>query len=322
LAKPERVLITGGAGFIGSHLTDRLLAEGREVTSLDAFDDFYDPTIKRRNLRSALKSPRFTLVEGDIRDEKKVGDLLSGRKPQVVVHLAAQPGVRLSIEKPVLTQDINVRGTSVILEACRRAQIDRFVFASSSSVYGNNEKVPFHENDRVDHPISPYAATKKAGELIGHTYHHVYGMHFWGLRFFTVFGPRQRPDMAIHKFTRLIDRGETVPQFGDGSSRRDYTFIDDIADALVACVDKAEGYQVLNLGESRTTTLAELVELIGAALGKKPNVKIFPFQAGDVKQTWADVSRARELIGYRPRFPVPEGIRLFIDWYRNEGTEA
>jgi UDP-glucuronate 4-epimerase len=320
--KPERVLITGGAGFIGSHLTDRLLAEGRDVVCYDSFDDFYDPAIKRRNLRAAARSPRFRLIEGDIRDAQAVDRALDSVKPGAIVHLAARPGVRPSIERPVLTQDVNVNGTTVLLEAARAAGIDRFVFASSSSVYGNNEKVPFAEDDFVDHPVSPYAASKKAGELIGHTYHHVHGMHFWGLRFFTVYGPRQRPEMAIHKFARLIDRGEEIPQYGDGSSRRDYTYIDDIADALVACVDRVEGYQVLNLGEAQTTTLAELVALLSEALGKPARVKVLPFQPGDVEQTWADVSRARRLIGYETRFPVREGIRRFVEWFRAEGDRA
>ncbi len=317
--KPQRILITGGAGFIGSHLAEALLAGGREVVSFDAFDAFYDPRIKRRNLEPALRSPGFRLVEGDIRDAAAVDRALAAAKPEVVVHLAARPGVRPSIEKPVLTQDVNVAGTTVMLEACRRAGIDRFLFASSSSVYGNNPKVPFHEDDFVDHPVSPYAATKKAGELIGHTYHHLHGMHFWGLRFFTVYGPRQRPEMAIHKFTRLIDAGEEVPQFGDGTSRRDYTYIDDITDALLACIDRIQGFQVLNLGEAQTTSLAELVEIVGRALGKSPRVRVLPDQPGDVERTWADVGRARELIGYRTRYPVADGVRLFVDWYRREG---
>ncbi|PYT09111.1 MAG: epimerase [Acidobacteria bacterium] len=317
-----KILVTGGAGFIGSHLIDRLLAAGREVTCLDLFDDFYDPAIKRRNLAAARSSPLFHLVEGDIRDERLVEDVLREEDPDVLVHLAARAGVRPSIEKPLLYQDVNVRGTALLLEACRRQGTRRFLFASSSSVYGNNRKVPFSEKDSVDHPVSPYAATKKAGELLGYTYHHLHGLHFWALRLFTVFGPRQRPEMAIHKFTRLIDRGEEVPQFGDGSSRRDYTYIDDITEALMFCIDRIEGYEIINLGESRTTTLAELIELISNGLGKPARVRVLPAQPGDVEQTWADIRRAAELIGYRPRFTVEEGIRPFLDWYLRERKGA
>ena len=318
----ETILITGGAGFIGSHLAERLLDRGRRVVCLDLFDTFYDPAVKRRNVAAALAHPRYRLVEGDIRDERLANDLMGEERPAVVVHLAARAGVRPSIEQPLLYQDVNVRGTAVALDACVRAGVDRFVFASSSSVYGNNEKVPFSEDDPVDHPISPYAATKKAGELLGYTWHHLHGIHFWGLRFFTVFGPRQRPEMAIHKFTRAIDRGEEVPLFGDGASRRDYTYIGDILDGLERCVERVRGHEILNLGESRTTTLSELVDMISRGLGKPARIRRLPAQPGDVEQTWADVSRARTLIGYEPRTSVEEGLRLFLDWYRREKETA
>jgi len=314
----EKILVTGGAGFIGSHLAERLLDRGKQVTCLDLFDEFYDPAIKRRNVIAARRNPRYRLVEGDIRDERLVFELLRETLPDVVVHLAARAGVRPSIEQPLLYQDVNVRGTSVLLDACARAGVGRFVFASSSSVYGNNPKVPFSEDDSVDHPISPYAATKKAGELLGYTWHHLHRIHFWGLRFFTVYGPRQRPEMAIHKFARAIDRGEEVEQYGDGSSRRDYTYISDIVDAVEACVEKVEGYELLNIGESRTTTLSELVDRIARGLGKPARIRRLPEQPGDVAQTWADVSRARRLIGYEPRTPVEEGIRLFLEWFARE----
>jgi len=316
----DRILVTGGAGFIGSHVCERLLAQGREVVCLDLFDDFYDPAIKRRNIARCAGNALFRLIEGDIRDEAAVDSLFRERRPGTVLHLAARAGVRPSIERPLLYQDVNVGGTSVLLDACARHGVRRFLFASSSSVYGNNRKVPFHEDDPVDHPVSPYAATKKACELLGHTYHHLHGIHFWALRFFTVFGPRQRPEMAIHKFTRLIDRGEEVPQYGDGSSRRDYTYIEDIVEAVMACLDRLEGYQILNLGESRTTTLAELVRMIAEGLGKPARVRVLPPQPGDVERTWADIGRARALIGYTPRFTVEEGVRLFLDWYRRQGA--
>ncbi|HHN75566.1 MAG TPA: NAD-dependent epimerase/dehydratase family protein, partial [Acidobacteria bacterium] len=245
-------MVTGAAGFIGSHVTDRLIERGDRVLGLDNFDDFYDPAVKRDNLRRWEGHEAFHLVEGDIRDRHLLAGLMAGEPIDAVVHLAARAGVRPSLEQPELYADVNVRGTTVLLEAARQAGIGRVIYASSSSVYGGNEKVPFSEDDPVDHPVSPYAATKKATEVIAHAFHHLYGMDTIGLRFFTVYGPRQRPEMAIHKFTRLIDRGRPVPMFGDGSSQRDYTYIDDIVVGVLAAIDRARGCRVYNLGESAT----------------------------------------------------------------------
>lgn len=309
------VLVTGAAGFIGSHVTERLLGRGESVLGLDNFDEFYDPALKRQNLAAALAHPNFRLVEGDIRDARLVGELFQ-TGPRAVIHLAARAGVRPSLLQPQLYADVNVNGTIVVLEAARRAGVKRFVYASSSSVYGGNTKVPFAEDDPVDHPVSPYAATKKATELVAHTYHHLYGIEALGLRFFTVYGPRQRPEMAIARFTELIDRGQPVPLFGDGSARRDYTYIDDIVDGVLAALDRGSGYRVYNLGESATTTLTELVGLIAAALGRTANVEHRPPEPGDVPITFADIGRARRELGYHPAVPVREGIQRYIAWYR------
>ena len=311
-----RVLVTGGAGFIGSHLVERLLDRRHDVLVLDSFDDYYDPGLKRENLRVALDSPRAALVEGDIRDTELVERAFGEFGPELVVHLAARAGVRPSIDLPLLYQDVNVGGTLVLLEAARRAGIRKFLFASSSSVYGDESSVPFSETDPVERPVSPYAATKRAGELLGYTYWHLYGIAFWALRFFTVYGPRQRPEMAIHKFTRLIDEGQEVPQFGDGSTRRDYTWIEDIIDGVEAAVERIEGYEILNLGESKTTSLADLIGLIARSLGKPARVRQLPFQPGDVRTTCADISRAAARIGYAPRCSIEAGVPRFVTWYR------
>ncbi len=310
------VLVTGAAGFIGSHLVDRLLARGERVVGLDNFDSFYDPAIKRENLAGALRQGGFRLVEGDIRDRALLDRVLGEEPVRAIVHLAARAGVRPSVEQPELYADVNVRGTTVILEAAVAAGVGRVLYASSSSVYGGNEKVPFSEDDPVDHPVSPYAATKKACELIAHAFHHVHGIEAIGLRFFTVYGPRQRPEMAIHKFTRLLAEGKPVPVFGDGTSRRDYTYIDDIIDGVLAALDRARGYRVYNLGESATTALLDLVRMIAEELGVEPRMEFRPFQPGDVPITFADVSRARAELGYDPRVPVREGIRRFVAWFR------
>jgi len=310
------ILVTGAAGFIGSEVVDRLLARGERVVGLDNFDDFYEPAIKRRNLAAACRLPGFVLVEGDIRDAALVDGLMSRERFRSVLHLAARAGVRPSVEQPALYADVNVRGTTVVLEAARRAGVPKVVYASSSSVYGGNTKVPFSEEDPVDRPISPYAATKKATELIASTYHHLYGLDTIGLRFFTVYGPRQRPEMAIHAFTRRIDRGQPVPVFGDGSALRDYTYIDDIVDGVLAALDRASGDRVYNLGESETTGLLDLVRQIGAAVGREPRIEFLPPQPGDVPVTFADITRARRELGYHPRVPVTEGIPRFVAWYR------
>jgi UDP-glucuronate 4-epimerase len=314
----RHILVTGAAGFIGSWVVERLLARGDRVTGLDSFDLFYDPAIKRRNLRTALGSSRFSLVEGDLRDEALWAGLLSGEPVDVVLHLAARAGVRPSIDQAALYADVNVRGTTVVLEAARRHRVPKVVYASSSSVYGGNEKVPFSEEDPVDQPVSPYAATKKATEVIAHTYHHLYGLETIGLRYFTVYGPRQRPEMAIHKFTRMIERGESIPVFGDGSSQRDYTYVDDVVAGTLAAIDRGQGYRIYNLGESRTTSLLDLVAMIGRAIGSTPKVKHLPDQPGDVPVTYADVTRAREELGYDPRVGMEEGIERFVRWYRED----
>lgn len=313
-----KIFVTGGAGFIGSHLVERLLAKGDEVLVLDDFDDYYDPALKRANVASFAGSRGLSIVEGDIRDQAVVEEALRSFHPELIVHLAARAGVRPSIQLPLLYQEVNVGGTQVLLEAARTCGVKKFVFASSSSVYGDDANTPFSEDDPVMRPVSPYAATKRAGELLGHAYWHLHGIAFWALRFFTVYGPRQRPEMAIHKFTRLIDEGGDVPQYGDGSSRRDYTYIDDVLDAVEAAVARIEGYEILNLGESRTTSLTELIAMIERCLGKKARITRLPPQPGDVVATWADISRAERRIGYRPRVALETGIPLFVDWYRSD----
>lgn len=310
----QTILVTGAAGFIGSHLSERLLKEGRRVVGLDCLDDFYDPKIKRANLAACMGNSNFRLVEGDIRDSRAVEDALVGC--DLVVHLAARAGVRPSIENPLLYQDVNIRGTNVILETMRKLGTKKMVFASSSSVYGNNSKVPFSESDVVDNPISPYAATKKAGELICHTYHHLFGMDTTCLRFFTVYGARQRPDLAIHKFSRLIIDGKPIPVFGDGSMMRDHTYIDDIIAGVVAAIDRCHGYHIYNLGESRPVSLSDLISTIENALGKKAIINRLPLQPGDVHQTYADVTRARTELGYNPSTAIEAGIQAFVAWLK------
>jgi len=312
----KRVLVTGAAGFIGSHLTDALLARGDEVLGLDEFNDYYDPAVKRGNLAGALAQPGFALVEADICDEAALRAVFERFRPEVVVHLAARAGVRPSLQDPNLYHRVNVIGGQHILDACRDFGPSHLVFASSSSVYGGSTAVPFTEEDPVMRPISPYAATKRMNELQAHVYSHLYGLHVTMLRFFTVYGPRQRPDMAIHKFTRNLLRGEPIPVFGDGSTRRDYTYIDDIVQGLLGCVDTPLRYEILNLGESRTTTLAELVEMVARHAGRPAVIDRRPVQPGDVEITYADISRARRLVGYAPRFDMDEGIRRFVAWYR------
>ena len=314
------VLVTGAAGFIGSHLCEALLARGDRVVGLDNFNDFYDPAIKRANLAGPRSRPGFLLVEGDIRDAAAVGRVFAEHAPTSVVHLAAMAGVRPSLKDPALYHDVNCTGTAVLLQAAHAAGIGRFVFGSSSSVYGGNPKVPFHEDDDVSRPVSPYAATKRANELTCHTFHHLYGMDIACLRFFTVYGPRQRPEMAIHKFVRMTEAGEALPLFGDGRSERDYTYIDDILDGLLKAHDRSRGFRVYNLGESRTISLRELVAEIGRALGKEPRVDWLPPQPGDVPRTYADIGRARAELGYDPRVGLEEGLRRFVEWFRARGA--
>lgn len=317
-----RILITGGAGFIGSHLGERLLERGDEVVVLDNFNDFYDPAIKRQNVQQALNGAR--VIEGDLRDEPLMGELVD-EGFDAVVHLAAMAGVRPSVEDPLLYQDVNVRGTMILMEALRRGaeqgKQTRFVMASSSSVYGGNESVPFRETDEIHHPISPYAATKRATELLAYTHHHLFGIPTTCLRFFTVYGPRQRPEMAIHKFVRLMLAGEPIPFFGEGDTRRDYTYVDDIVDGVVRSIDRCEGYEIYNLGESQTTSLSELVTMIGEVCGCEPVLMRLPLQPGDVRITFADVSKARQKLGYEPSTTVRQGLERFFQWYQARSAQ-
>jgi len=312
------ILVTGGAGFIGSHLCERLLSDGIKVIGLDNFDTFYDPKIKIRNAETiAKKFPGlFALVTGDIRNPEQVRGILQKNNFDVVVHLAARAGVRPSIAEPLLYQDVNIRGTIVLLEACKEHGVENFIFASSSSVYGENQRVPFSEKDLDIQPISPYGATKRAGELLCYSYHHLYRMNTACLRIFTAYGPRQRPEMAIHKFTRLIDRGEKIPMFGDGSSRRDYTYIDDLIDGILGIIDYHKGFEIYNLGESQTTSLRELIRLIEEALGKNANIETMAFQPGDVSVTYANITKAKRMLKYHPKVKMKEGIQRFVEWYK------
>ena len=317
----SNIVVTGGAGFIGSHLCEALLAGGHDVKVLDCFDSFYDPAVKRRNIEPFADDARFSLIEGDIRDEKAVEQAMCGGV-DTVVHLAARAGVRPSIEQPRLYQDVNITGTVVLLEACKTFGVKKFIFGSSSSVYGNNKKVPFAETDFVDHPISPYAATKRAGELIAHTYHHLYGFTVACLRFFTVYGPRQRPDLAIHKFARLIADGKPIPVFGDGTMRRDFTFVDDIIDGIMRSIDRADGYRIYNLGESQPVALGDLISMLEEALGEKAVIDRQPLQPGDVDQTYADVTRAGDELGYQPTTHMRDGLAKFVEWFNQQRAMA
>jgi UDP-glucuronate 4-epimerase len=308
------VLVTGGAGFIGSHLVDSLLADGLSVTVLDNFDAFYARSIKERNILAHRSNPNWRLVEGDIQDMASLSQKLAGRF-DIIVHLAAKAGVRPSLEDPRGYQDVNVRGTQNLLELAREREVPRFVFASSSSVYGVNPRVPWSEEDHVLRPISPYASTKVSGELLGHVYSHLYGIRFVALRFFTVYGPRQRPDLAIYKFARLIREGKSIPLFGDGSTRRDYTYVDDvIAGIRAAMVHDRSPYEVVNLGNNRTVSLIEMLEELEKALGVSAQRVWLPEQPGDVRQTWANIDKARSLLGYEPGTPFNVGVKRFVDW--------
>ena len=312
-----KAVVTGAAGFIGSHLTERLLKDGWAVVGVDNFDDFYDPAIKWRNLAACIANEDFTLVEADIRDRASMERAISD-DTDVVIHLAARAGVRPSIEQPELYTDVNINGTVVLLEIARERGLKRFIFASSSSVYGNNEKVPFSEDDNVDFPISPYAATKKAGELICHTYHHLYDISMICLRFFTVYGPRQRPDLAIHKFARLIEAGEPVPVYGDGTMMRDFTYIDDIIHGVIASIGRCTGYDIYNLGESQPICVNDLISELEDALGKKAIRNHLPLQPGDVDRTYADVARAEKELGYRRTTDIRTGLAHFVAWLRQD----
>lgn len=310
------LLITGSAGFIGSNLVDRMLQLGVDVIGLDSFDAFYDRRTKEANISRALEHGGFTQLEGDIRDRAvldRVPDSVRG-----VVHLAALAGVRPSIQRPEEYASVNVQGTVALLEWMRSRGIRDLLFASSSSVYGNNDKVPFAETDPVDFPISPYAATKRSGEVICHTYHHLFGLSVLALRFFTVYGPRQRPDLAIHKFARLLRAGRAIPQYGDGTTERDYTYVDDILDGLegaLAFVGNGDPkFEIINLGGSTTVRLSDMIRILGEEMGVRPEIEYLPLQPGDVQRTYADVSKARALLGYEPSTDFGDGIRSFVEW--------
>lgn len=317
----RRVVITGGAGFIGSHLAERLLRDGRSVAVLDNFDPFYDPEVKERNLAGVEGTAGFRLVRGDIRDPSALDDALA-EGADLVVHLAAKAGVRPSLADPVGYASVNVDGTVQVLEAVRRHAVPRLIFGSSSSVYGNNAKVPFSESDPVDEPVSPYAATKRAGELLCHAHHHVHGTDVACLRFFTVYGPRQRPDLAIHSFARAMLEGRAISMFGDGTNGRDYTYVDDVVGGILLAADRIRGFRIWNLGGSSPVPLAEMIRGIAEGLGLRPDVRREPMQPGDVDRTWADVTRAREELSWAPRVPFEEGLSRFLDWLRDDVSRA
>jgi len=310
----QTILITGAAGFIGSHAAEAFLARGFRVVGADNFCDFYDPAWKHANVRCVGQHMEMHTV--DITDASATAALVRSARPDVILHLAAMAGVRPSIEKPALYARVNVEGTVNLLQAAVGSGVSRFVFASSSSVYGNQPKVPFAEDDPVVEPISPYAATKRAGELICYTYWHLYRLPVFCLRFFTVYGPRQRPDLAIQKFTRLIDQGKPVPMFGDGTTSRDYTFIDDIVAGIVAAVERCDRYRIYNLGGSEPITLNRLISTIEETLGKKALIQRLPPQPGDVERTYADLARSTVELGYRPATSLAEGLKRFVAWYR------
>jgi len=314
------LLVTGGAGFIGSHLCERLISDGHLVICYDNFDSYYSPEIKRKNISGLLRNPNFRLVESDIRDKSGLEKALGQGKVDVVVHLAARAGVRPSIQQPELYYDVNIIGTLRLLEAMRSADVKKLVFGSSSSIYGNSDKIPFSETDNVDHPISPYAASKKAGELLCYTYSHLYSFDVFCLRFFTVYGPRQRPDMAIHQFAKNIADSKPITLYGDGTSRRDYTFVDDIVGGIKKAVTKVSGYEVINLGESSTISLIDLIHLIEEEVGVKAIIRWLPMQPGDVLMTNADIKKAQMLLDYNPGYSIKQGIQTFCRWLNLEGN--
>ena len=313
------ILVTGAAGFIGSHLCEALIKE-HDVIGIDNFCDFYDIKIKRNNIKGLGKCDNFQIIKADIRSKSELEDVFSHHKFDLIIHLAAMAGVRPSIVDPVLYTEVNINGTVNLLEQCKKHGIKKFIFASSSSVYGNNKKVPFTEVNPVDLPISPYAATKKAGELICHTYHHLEQISMVVLRFFTVYGPRQRPDLAIHKFARKIMADDVIPVFGDGSTQRDYTYIDDIIDGIIRSIDfVSDGcrYELFNLGESQTISLSKMIKTIEKALGKTARKEILPLQPGDVDRTFADISKAKKMLGYDPKTKFIDGINKFVEWLKD-----
>lgn len=310
------ILVTGGAGFIGSHLAERLLTQGEKIVIIDNFNDFYPPSYKRENISSAIQNSNLTLYEANICDMTACHKIFEKHCIEKVVHLAAYAGVRPSIERPLLYEEVNCNGTLNMLELSRIFNVKQFIFGSSSSVYGNNKKVPFSEDDPVNEPISPYAATKRAGELFCYNYHHLYKLPISCLRFFTVYGPRQRPDLAIRKFTELIDRNQPITMYGDGTTQRDYTFISDIIDGVVSTIDKRFDFEIINLGDSNPIKLTKLIELIERELGKKAQINRLPEQPGDVQQTYADIGKAERILKYQPKISIEQGIRLFVAWHK------
>ena len=316
------IAVTGGAGFIGSHLCEKLISLGSNVICIDNFDDFYSSAIKEDNISKIINNNKFKLYHSDICNYNQMEEIFSKNDIEMVIHLAARAGVRPSIEDPFLYEKVNILGTINLLECCRKHNVSKFIFASSSSVYGGNKKVPFSEEDNVDHPVSPYAATKKAGELICYTYHDLYKISVFCFRFFTVYGPRQRPEMAIHKFTRQILGGEDVEIYGDGSSLRDYTYIDDIISGILNSLDKIKGFEIINLGNSNTVKLMDLVRLIEVTADTKAHIKFMDNQPGDVFMTYADIRKARKMLEYFPKTNIKEGLIKFIKWYKEKSKEG
>ena len=312
-------LVTGGVGFIGSHVCERLLEAGHAVCALDDLNDFYDPAIKQSTLRELQsRAQSFSFVHADITNRGEVDEIFRSMAFDQIIHLAARAGVRPSLENPALYQRVNVEGTVNVLEAARERGVKKITIASSSSVYGVNSKVPFSETDPIFNAISPYAASKLACEALGHVYHHVHGMDVCMLRFFTVYGPRQRPDLAIHKFARLMQSGQPIPVFGDGNTSRDYTYVDDTVDGVIAATEKEFGYEIINLGESQTVELDRLIELIEQAMGVKAEINRQPAQPGDVPITFANIEKAQRLLGYNPQVKIEDGVPRFIEWFRQQ----
>jgi UDP-glucuronate 4-epimerase len=315
-----RILVTGGAGFIGSHLSERLLREGHSLAIVDDLNDFYSPAEKQENLAAIRRSGEVQFRQADISDVGTILEIVSATQPDAIIHLAARAGVRPSLEQPILYERVNVLGTLALLEAARKVGVRKFVFASSSSIYGIANRVPFSEDDYVNMPVSPYAATKIAGEKFAYAYSHLYGLNTICLRFFTVFGPRQRPDLAIRKFTERIGRGESIPVFGDGTSARDYTFVEDIVQGIVAALLYNCQYEVFNLGNSSPVALLRMIRTIAEALGHEAKIMWLPDQPGDVPVTYADIGKARRLLGYCPKTTFENGIGRFVEWYRSRQT--
>jgi len=311
-----RILLTGGAGFIGSHLAERMLASSYEVWTVDNFDPYYDLKIKRRNLKQALSSRNFHLLEGDIRDRRFLERVFEKTEFDKVIHLAAKAGVRSSLKDPISYADVNINGTINLLEACRQHQVKDFIFASSSSVYGDC-RIPYRETEKRLHPLSPYGATKLGGEQICYIYHRLYGMNMAILRFFTVYGPRQRPDMAIHKFTKLILSRKPIQIYGKGDSQRDYTYIDDIISGIMAVTKKSFSYEIINLGNSRRVKLRDLIRILEENLGKQAKLVYLPQEKAEPKVTWASISKASRLLNYKPVTSIEEGIDHFLHWYKH-----